>query len=59
MGLKWIVYRRLVFGFKLFGLIWNGLVEIIMIKCVFELVSLVWLGSMWYVIAWLLWFGLV
>ena len=40
-GLKWVVYRRLVFGFKLFALIWNGLVEIIMVKCVLELVSIV------------------
>ena len=48
-----------MFGFKLFGFIWNGLVEIIMIKGVLELVSIVWFGSMWYVIVWLFWLRLV
>ena len=54
IGLKGIVYRRLVFGFKLFGLIWNGLVEIIMVKSGLELVSLVGFSSMWYVIVYFL-----
>ena len=35
------------------------LVEIIMVKCVLELVSIVWFGSMLHVIVWLLWVGLV
>ena len=45
--------------FKLLSLIRNGLVEIIMVKGCLELVSLVGFSSMWYVIAWLLWLGLV
>ena len=47
-----------MFGVKLFGFLWSGLVDIIMAKFVLELVSIVWFGSMWYVTVWWLWFGL-
>ena len=48
-----------MFRFKLVGLILNGLVDIIMVKCGLEVFFLVGFSSMWYAIAWLLWLGLV